>query len=290
MGRSLRGRTLGFLRRASPGVESAGERCEDRRISTLQFDEDASRRIEATYTTPDVVEQRRVVRAALELGPGENVLDVGSGPGLLALEMAAEVGTVGSVDGVDPSESMLALSRGRPPAEGTADVRFVAGDACALPFAPERFDAAVATQVYEYVQDVPAALAEAFRVLRPGGRMLVLDTDWGSIVWRSGDAARMRRVLAAWDEHLVDPHLPQRLTGLLSAVGFSIGRRAAIPLLNAGYDPNTYSAGLIGFITAFVPGRQGLTEEDAEDWAEDLTALGDDYFFSLNRYLFLAVK
>ena len=218
------------------------------------------------------------------------MLDVGSGPGLLALEMAAEVGTVGSVDGVDPSESMLALSRGRPPAEGTGDVRFVAGDACALPFAPERFDAAVATQVYEYVQDVPAALAEAFRVLRPGGRMLVLDTDWGSIVWRSGDAARMRRVLAAWDEHLVDPHLPQRLTGLLSAVGFSIARRAAIPLLNAGYDPNTYSAGLIGFITAFVPGRQGLTEEDAEDWAEDLTALGDDYFFSLNRYLFLAVK
>ena len=66
--------------------------------------------------------------------------------------------------------------------------------------------------------------------------------------------------------------------------------RAAIPLLNAGYDPNTYSAGLIGFITAFVPGRQGLNERDARDWAEDLKALGDDYFFSLNRYLFLAVK
>ena len=120
--------------------------------------------------------------------------------------------------------------------------------------------------------------------------MLVLDSDWGSIVWRSGDAERMRRVLAAWDEHLVDAHLPQRLAGLLSAAGFSIARRAAIPLLNAGYDPNTYSAGLIGFITAFVPGRQGLTEDDARDWAEDLKALGDDYFFSLNRYLFLARK
>jgi hypothetical protein len=100
----------------------------------------------------------------------------------------------------------------------------------------------------------------------------------------------MQRVLAAWDEHLVDAHLPQRLTGLLSAAGFPIARRAAIPLLNVGYDPNTLSAGLIGFITAFVPGRQGLTEDDMRDWAEDLKALGDDYFFSLNRYLFLAVK
>jgi arsenite methyltransferase len=257
--------------------------------TTLQFDEEWSRRVEATYTTPDVVEQRRVIRAALALEQGETVLDIGSGPGLLACEMAAEVGTVGSVDGVDPSESMLALARGRQPSEGAAEIRFLAGEACALPFASDRFDVAVATQVYEYVQDVVAALSEAFRVLRPGGRLLVLDTDWDSIVWHSGDSERMRRVLAAWDEHLVHPHLPRRLTGLLSATGFSVARRAVIPLLNAGYDPNTFSAGLIGFITAFVPGRRGLSEREVRDWADDLKALGDDYFFSLNRYLFIAV-
>jgi SAM-dependent methyltransferase len=258
--------------------------------TTLQFDEDASRRVEATYSTPDVAEQRRAIRAALALAQGEKVLDIGSGPGLLACEMAAEVGAVGSVDGIDPSESMLALARGRRPPEGAGEIRFVAGDACALPFAAGRFDAAVATQVYEYVHDLPAALGEAFRVLKPGGRLLVLDTDWGSIVWHSSNAERMRRVLAAWDEHLVDPHLPRSLTGLLTEAGFSVGRRTAIPLLNAGYDPNSYSAGLIGFITAFIPGRQGLTEHDARDWADDLRALRDDYFFSLNRYLFLAVK
>jgi SAM-dependent methyltransferase len=258
--------------------------------TTLQFDEEASRRAQAIYGTPDFVEQRRATRAALALGLGENVLDIGSGPGLLAFEMAAEVGSAGSVDGIDPSESMLALARQRRPPEAVGEIRFVAGDARALPFGEAMFDAAVATQVYEYVQDMPAALAEAFRVLRPGGRLLVLDTDWGSIVWHSRDAERMRRVLAGWEEHLVDPHLPRRLTGLLSAAGFSVARRAAIPLLNAGYDPNTLSAGMIGFIKAFVPGRQGLNEHDARDWAEDLTTLGDDYFFSLNRYLFLAVK
>ncbi len=258
--------------------------------TTLRFDEEASRRAQATYATPDFVAQRRATRAALALQPGENVLDVGSGPGLLACEMAAEVGAVGSVDGIDPSESMLELARRREPPEGAAEIRFFAGDACALPFRDETFDAAVSTQVYEYVQDVPAALGEAFRVLRPGGRLLVLDTDWASIVWHSRDPDRMQRVLAAWEEHLVDPHLPRRLTGLLSGAGFSVRRRAAIPLLNAGYDPNTLSAGMIGFITAFIPGRQGLNERDARDWAEDLKTLGDDYFFSLNRYLFLAVR
>ena len=258
--------------------------------TTLQFDEESSRRAEATYMTRDVVEQRHAIRAALALGQGEHVLDIGSGLGLLACEMAAEVGGGGSVDGVDPSQSMLALARGRQPPEGAAAIRFVAGDACALPFAGETFDAAVATQVYEYVEDMPAALGEAFRVLRPGGRLLVLDTDWGSIVWHSSDPERMRRVLAAWDEHLVDPHLPRRLTALLSAAGFSVAHRAAIPLMNAGYDPNTFSAGLIDFIRTFVPGRQGVSEHDALEWAKDLKALGNDYFFSLNRYLFLAVR
>jgi SAM-dependent methyltransferase len=78
------------------------------------------------------------------------------------------------------------------------------------------FDAAVCTQVYEYVADMPAALAHARRLLTPGGRLLVLDTDWDSIVWRTGDEARMTRVLAAWDEHLVHRDLPRRLPQLLA--------------------------------------------------------------------------
>ncbi len=240
--------------------------------------------------TADVIEQRRVVREALALNVDEDVLDIGSGPGLLAAEIAAEVGTGGSVHGIEPSDSMLALANRRELAASSSRVAFSAGDACALPFARESFDVVVATQVYEYVEDMPAALAEAYRVLRPGGRLLVLDTDWDSIVWHCSDRKRMQRILAAWDEHLVDPYLPRRLARLLENAGFALTQRAVVPLLNAGYDPNTFSAGLIGFITAFVPGRNGLTETDATAWADDLVALGADYFFSLNRYLFLAVK
>jgi arsenite methyltransferase len=256
----------------------------------MQFDEATSRRVEATYTTPDVCSQRQVIRAALSLKPGEDVLDVGSGPGFLACEMSKEVGPGGSVTGVDPSPSMLAIARARPGAAGSAPAEFSAGEATALPCAGDSFDAVTATQVYEYVENVPAALAEAWRVLRPGGRLLVLDTDWDSIVWRSSDNDRMRRVLAAWDRHLADPYLPRRLTGLLEEAGFSVTHRSAIPLLNAGYDPDTLSAGLIGFVAAFVPRHSDMTADDIAAWASDLAGLGSGYFFSLNRYLFVAVK
>jgi arsenite methyltransferase len=249
----------------------------------LDFDEENARRLVAVYTTPDVIDQRRAIRAALALAPGERVLDIGSGPGFLAAEMAEEVGPGGSVHGIDPSDSMLAIARGR-----ETPVEYDRGDALALPFPDEQFDVAVSTQVYEYVDDIATALAEARRVLRPGGRLLVLDTDWDSIVWHSRDRERMERVLAAWNEHLADPYLPRRLPGLLRGAGLEPADAAVIPILNVGPDRNTYSAGMMGLVAAYVAGRGGVTEADAAAWERDLTSLGDDYFFSLNRYLFVA--
>jgi arsenite methyltransferase len=259
-------------------------------VGTLQFDAEASRQVERTYLTPDVVEQRRVVLESLALRPGERVVDVGTGPGLLAVEIAAAVGPDGLVCGIDVSDSMLALARARATRPGGAPIELRQAAADQLPCAEEAFDVAVSTQVFEYVEDVPAALAEVHRVLRPGGRVLLLDTDWDSIVWRSGDDQRMARVLAAWEEHLVDPHLPRTLRGSLGAAGFEVGPTQVLPLLNAGFDPDTFSARILEVIAGFVVGRGGLTKEDTDAWVADLRALGVDYFFSLNRYLFHATK
>ena len=118
----------------------------------------------------------------------------------------------------------------------------------------------------------------------------MLDTDWDSIVWHSSDRERMQRVLTAWNEHLADPYLPRRLPRLLRAAGLEPTKCAIIPLLNVGADRDSFSAGMSGLIAAYVAGRGGVSEADATAWEQDLAGLGDDYFFSLNRYLFLAQR
>jgi arsenite methyltransferase len=257
------------------------------------FDQDASRKLEATYQTPDVIAQRAATLRALALQAGERVVDVGSGPGLLAAEMATQVGPAGRVIGLDLSDSMLALSRQRSGGLATSRrLSFLKADAARLPLADGTFDVAVSTQVYEYVPDVPAALAEVYRVLGPGGRVLILDTDWDSIVWAAGDQARMQRLLEAWVERFADPQLPRSLSSQLESAGFQVERREVLVLFNPEYDPDTYSVANGQIMADFAVAQGRMPREEAEAWMRDLQRLGSQgrYFFSLNRYLFLATK
>ncbi len=260
-------------------------------VTTLQFDNDAGHKLEAMYTHPDVIERRRRVRQALQLGPGERVLDIGCGPGFLTGELAADTGPNGWACGIDISEAMLEVARRRAAGEPYAAwVDFQEGDAAALPFPADTFDAAVATQVYEYVADVPRALRELYRVLRPGGRAVIVDTDWDSMIWHSGDHARTQEILTAWDQHLADPRLPRSLRPELQRAGFTVTRPEVLNVLNLDWDG--YSHGLAGLIAAFVVGRHGITQDDANAWLEDLQRQGaaGSYFFSLDQYLFLATR
>lgn len=259
------------------------------RPAALRFEGDRARALEAVYLTPDIVAQREHVLAALGPRPGERVLDLGVGPGLLAAAVAVRVGPAGRVHGVDLSADMLAIAAARDPGPGAAPITLAEGPVSALDVPDESFDAAVCTQVYEYVDDVGAALAEARRVLRPGGRLVILDTDWDSIVWRSSDDARMARVLEAWDAHLVHRCLPRVLPERLATAGFAEITVAALPLLNVGADPETYSARMRHLIAEFVTGH-GIADAEIADWLDDLEELGERTFFSLNRYLVRAIR
>ena len=257
-------------------------------MAMLEFNEAAARQIQRLYSTPDVVQQREQVLALLSPQPGERILDVGSGPGFLVASMADAVGNRGAVHGLDPSTPMNAVAREL--AASRPWVSIDAGDALTLPYPDATFDAAVSTQVYEYIADIPTALTELRRVLRPGGRTLILDTDWDSVVWHATDRERHQRIMAAWEEHLVHPHLPPALPGHLRRAGFAVTGRSLIPLFNPTYEPNTYSAMIMDVMAELVSGRQNLTRADIDGWRQDLRSRGedDDYLFSINRYCFLA--
>lgn len=259
----------------------------------IEFDDAAAKAVEAMYLTPDVAGQRTRVIDMLSPKPGERILDVGVGPGLLAQDLARLVGDTGQVTGLDVAPAMIKMARTRLAALPQAAC--VTGDAGDLKFDDGTFDAAVSTQVYEYVADMPKALSELRRVLRPGGRALILDTDWRSVVWHSSDEVRMARVLACWDGHLADPHLPAKLGPLLGAAGFQVLRVEIVPMLAAQWQPVSYAAGIMRAIHGFARNNgetQGLPAGDVQAWYDDQLRLMErgEFFFSVNRYAFLAIR
>jgi arsenite methyltransferase len=256
----------------------------------LRFDEENSRRIESLYVTPEVIAQRSHVLKALEPRRDERVLDIGCGPGFLSHDLATAVGPEGRVCGIDISEHMLTMSRKR--CAGLPWAEFRSADALHLPYPDGAFDAAASTQVYEYVADVPAALVELYRVTRRGGRVLILDTDYGSLVIHSKDAPRMARVLSAWNEHFAHAGLPRVLSRQLRDAGFTIRRRDAIPMFNPQYRENSYGKRLLDLMASFVGGRQNISKEEVAGWLAEFAELDrqEEFFFSLNRYLFIADK
>jgi ubiquinone/menaquinone biosynthesis C-methylase UbiE len=262
-------------------------------VPGLRFDRGASLRVERAYTTADVQFQRDEVRRSLAAQPNERVLDLGSGPGLLACELAGEVGPGGKITGVDISAEMNAIASRRIMEAGLdGRVELHVGDAGALAFPDACFDAAVSTQVLEYVEEVEVALGELRRVLRPGGRLIIVDTDWDTLIWSARDQGRAARMLGAWSRHAPHPNLPRTLALTLRTAGFLVDELRAIALVNTSYNEGTYSYNLAALIADFARAQEALPDDDVEGWLAELAVLdqADEYFFSLNRYLFRATR
>lgn len=119
---------------------------------------------------------RRRAADLAALAPGARALDVATGTGDLAIELARRVGAGGEVVGADFSERMLELARakaGRVPGAGT--LRFESANALALPYAENEFDAATVGFGARNFSDLERGVGEMARVVKPGGRVVVLE-------------------------------------------------------------------------------------------------------------------
>ncbi len=131
--------------------------------------------------------------ALAELKEGEVVLDLGSGGGIDVLLSARRVGPTGKAYGLDMTDDMLALARENQQKSGIANVEFLQGEIEAVPLPDNSVDVIISNCVINLSADKDRVLAEAFRVLKPGGRFAVSD-----VVVRGEVPAELRRNMELW--------------------------------------------------------------------------------------------
>jgi SAM-dependent methyltransferase len=255
----------------------------------MEYDDAAAEQLEAVYVGRDIVQQRQHTLELLAPQPGEAILDIGSGPGFLVQEIAEIVGPSGQVAGVDLSSDMIRRSTDR---NERPYVSYAEADATALPYDDASFDAVVSTQVAEYVPDAAEFCARAFRVLKPGGRALVLATDWRGVVWNSDNPDRMVRVMKAFEPHCADPSLPGRLGRLLADAGFADITATGFPIVNIDWSDQNYSCTAADFVAGYVRGTGTIDEAELTAWRQELEDLAAEgrYFYSTMRTIFQAKR
>ncbi len=256
----------------------------------LQFDAETTRLLNIAYEGAELTRRRQASFDALKPGPGDTILDVGCGNGLLTVELARAVGANGKVIGIDPSRDMLTAARAR--CASNDCVEFVEGIADSIPLADGTADKAVSVQTFEYIDDVSGAVDDVLRCLKPGGRLVISDLHFGTFVWASDDRERMSKMIASWDHHFVSGTLPERLPSLLKAKGHEIEAVVPFSMTDHELKPDGLAIMMMHLMKNYAVANDHVDETVAQAWFEEQEDLAKNgrFFFSLTQFVVVARK
>jgi ubiquinone/menaquinone biosynthesis C-methylase UbiE len=148
---------------------------------------------------------KRLTYEQMHIKPGQKVLDVGCGPGTDTIPLAQQVRPSGQIIGVDYDAEMIAEAEKRAQnARVSAWVIHKCADANELPFESDYFDASRAERLFEHLLDPAKALSEMVRVTKPGGWIVVLDSDWGTLSMDTNEIETERRLVRFFTEQIVN--------------------------------------------------------------------------------------
>jgi ubiquinone/menaquinone biosynthesis C-methylase UbiE len=229
---------------------------------------------------------KQTMLEALDARPGETVVDLGCGPGTDLGTLAGAVGPSGTVIGVDVSQEMVDRARERTAESSTIDVRLA--DLHALPFEDGSIDRARTDRVLQHVDDPATALAEARRVLRPGGTLVMAEPDWDSLAIDHPELELSR----AYTRHIADRIvrngvIGRQLVRLASDAGFGVP--TVLPIVSTfrdvesadeilGLQRNTERAVTAGYLSA----------EAGEAWLDHLST--GSFLATVTLYVVVAVR
>ncbi|MBM2621009.1 methyltransferase domain-containing protein [Actinoplanes sp. LDG1-06] len=231
------------------------------------------RTLDAAESAPEAVALRQHTYAALRRGPGAVLLDVGCGTG----RAVAELGP-GAI-GVDLDPAMLDAARARFPG---IDVR--EADVNALPLADGSVHGYRADKVFHMLPDPAVALAEARRVLAPGGRIVLVGQDWDTIVVDSAHPELTRRIVHARAGTIPQPRVARAYRNLLLEAGFHEAELVVHTLVLT-------DATALGLLTNHAEAARRLgaiTDTEAGAWLADQSARADTDRLMVAVPMFLA--
>ena len=209
----------------------------------------------------------------LAVGPGQRLLDVGCGLGGDAIALAARVGAGGSVVGVDNSERLIVEARERV-AASPLPVEFRVGDIYGLAFADGSFDGSRADRVFQHLDRPADALAELIRVTRPGGRIVVGDPDWETLLFDAPQSAVTRTILNFVCDSHRNAWMGRQLYAHFHAAGLAGVAVAADTLLFTDYGLADLTVAL-GTRVRQAQDAEVITEHEAAEWLDALAAAAD---------------